>query len=137
VQSFRRVIATTRTDGLNVNPEITGLADGTGVELLAAPIEETVLRPILGASAAEEYTALSLDGDPVTRTETLSISWFISRGALASAKTASASVDPADFENTWAPPEADEDDSDEDPYFFAVIRDDRGGVGFMAAPLAP
>ena len=124
-QGFRRIIATTRTQ-LNQNPTLTSLQlDGN--PLTSLPAKESIIRPTLGLNTEETYSLKKADGTLVPKTEQLTVSWFITEGEMKYSRTSS------DSANTYTPAGSP---SNIPHFIYAVIRDDRGGVSFLANPVS-
>jgi hypothetical protein len=134
VRSFRRIIASTRGT-LNTNPSITGLIDSAGEALLVVPSSEdgSDIGTDIPDGVAETYIAKYRDGSETTETEEIRIAWFSSSGEFSRGQSV---ID--DFV-TFTPPSAADIASGEEvaPFLYAIIRDDRGGVGLLAAPVGP
>ena len=133
-KSFRRISATTRTP-LNANPVINGILDSDGVTLSGVPtsLEGTELQADVPDGTAESYISLYRDGSQVTEQEEIRISWYSSSGEYSSGQSL------IDTLVTFTPPDpADVSSGDAiSPFLYAIVRDDRGGVGFLAAPVGP
>ena len=124
-RAFRRLVATTRTP-LNTNPTLTAI-QVAGANITNSPGVAADLAAVIG-TGAESYSVKILDGTLSPRKETLTISWFSAGGSFKFSRTDSTSV------NAWTPPAA----GTTGPIFlYAIIRDDRGGVGLLPAPLTP
>jgi hypothetical protein len=122
--AFRRIIVTSRA-ALNANPDITG-ATVDGAAFTALPTVEKRIRPTFGAGPqAESYTLQFPGGATETRTEELSISWFVAFGELRR------SILSDDHENTYTPPAGA---TSRNPFLVLVLRDDRGGVDWVGIP---
>ena len=125
VAAFRRILVSTKAAGdRNQNPAVTG-ATVDGVALAAVPAAAASVRPVVTAGSAETYTGLDAGGNAVTKTEAVTVSWFLSRGTFQSSRTES------DGLLGFTPPT----ESSTTPSFFVlVVRDDRGGVDFVGVP---
>lgn len=122
--AFRRIIATERTP-LNQNPTITAIQKD-GVTLTALPSTASDLTPLLGAGPAESYS-VALSSGLSARTERITVSWFISQGELKRSRT------DLGTSNLYTPAS-----HPTGPVFMtAVVRDDRGGFGFLPATVGP
>jgi len=117
VRSFRRIIATERTP-LNAVADITSINSG-GVAITALPTAKAKLTPVINGTA-ETFTAQRADGSLESRTESLTVTWFIPEGEMKFSRTDSTG------ENEYTPPA-----SPTGSLFLAtVLRDSRGGVSF-------
>ncbi len=121
---FRRIIATVRTP-LNQNPTITAIQKD-GVTLTALPSAASDLTPLLGAGPAESY-AVALSSGLSARTERITVSWFISQGDLKRSRT------DLETSNLYTPASQPTGPA----FMTAVVRDDRGGFGFLPTPVGP
>jgi hypothetical protein len=134
VKSFRRISATTRSP-LNANPVINGVldVDGASVAVVPASQDGTELQADIPVGTAESYIALYRDGSQVTQEEEIRISWFSSSGEFSSAQSL------LDTLVTFTAPDPEDVTSGAalSPFLYAIVRDDRGGVGFLAAPVGP
>jgi hypothetical protein len=123
--SFRRVVVSTRgASDRNTNPDISG-ASVDGVSLNAVPTVAASVRPEVAAGAEQSYVALNSSGSPVSQSEAVSISWYLSLGTFQSSRT-----DLDDLLGFTPPTETSTNPS----FFILVIRDDRGGVDFVGVP---
>ncbi len=123
--AYRRVIATTRTT-LNLNPSISALRkEGESSDLLTLPSlgeeDELSLVPVLGPADEETYSAQTLLGETVSRTEQLTVSWYAPQGTFTFLRTEGDSTNRYQID-----PEATAS-----PFVFAIVRDDRGGIGLL------
>lgn len=89
------------------------------------------------SEAEAELYEESQDGEPVTRRETLTISWFFEAGEMK--KMRSSFLEGTTTlenlrQNEWTAPEAEEA-VDRNRFYF-VLRDDRGGLDFAAGEVA-
>lgn len=115
-RSFRRIIVTSRTGAaLNAPLTLTGL-QASGAAITSFPASEQDLTPVLGSSA-ETYTLISSTGEVLTRTEKLTVSWYVTDGEFEFSRTDGSSS------NKWTPPS-----SGGTPLGLLLLRDDRGGV---------
>ena len=134
VRAFRRIIASTRAT-LNTNPSITGLIDSDGAVLAVVPSSEggAEIGTDIPDGVAETYIAKYRDGSETTETEEIRIAWFSNSGEFSRGQSL---VD--DFV-TFTPPSATDIASGEEvaPFLYAIIRDNRGGVGLLASPVGP
>lgn len=91
VNSFRRILVTTNgSKTLNTNPTLNDiLASGSpiGGTLPGSAVSLTPSYPSSGAGAPESYTEFNRNGVSVSRSETFSMTWFISAGELSAART--------------------------------------------------
>jgi len=124
--AYRRVVATARTE-LNQNPSLLSVRkEGESVDLLSFPElavdEELSLIAVLGNGYQEDYSALTLLGEEVSRSELVTVSWYAPQGTFTFLRT-----DPEGVNRYQK-----DADSNIAPFLFAVVRDDRGGVGFLS-----
>jgi hypothetical protein len=95
-------------------------------EDIAACLEDC--QPLRGCSGAEPYALYDPSSQQVTVTrEALRVSWYATGGAFASGATGPATPEDTSAANSWTAPTAPGDG-----WLAAVLRDERGGVGFRA-----
>lgn len=121
VNAFKRIIASNRTQK-NANPTILDVLKG-GVTLGALPTENAGVSIRLQAGSAESYSALTTNGQEVTRNETLITTWFVSDGSFEKARVV------ADSENSYTPPTVAP--SGHSVVIVPVVHDGRGGDHFQ------
>lgn len=124
----------------NGNPSPLALAlagislDNPSVPISVAPEQELELRAEVPAAAAELRPIPAFEGSPGQRLERLTVSWFADAGTLDADRTSfiegkTSLVDAST--NRWKAPPADAWPADGRIEFAAVVRDDRGGVGWL------
>lgn len=125
---------------LNLNPVPLGLAlagvplDEPAARILAAPGQELELRADIPPSALELRSIPAYEGPPGQRLERLTASWFANVGELDADRTAfiEGKTSLADASaNRWTAPAAADWPVDGRVEFVVVLRDDRGGVGWL------
>jgi hypothetical protein len=108
------------------------------ITLDGAPLDGAVLEPGASQTLTVDWPAEAAEGYPlfdvatqtlIPRRESLRVSWFATAGSFADERTGRASDDPAlDTSNTFTAPT-----TPGTIYVWAVLRDDRGGIGWTAA----
>jgi hypothetical protein len=125
---------------LNLNPVPLGLAlagvplDPPPPRMVAAPGQELELRVDIPTSALELRSIPAYEGPPGQRLERLTASWFADAGSLDADRTSfiEGKTSLADAStNRWTAPEAADWPADGRVEFGVVLRDDRGGVGWL------
>jgi hypothetical protein len=125
LKSIKRITATTKTT-LNANPTLSSFQK-EGADLTALPSAAVNLTPKFGANSAETYSAIRSDGTPITVTETMIVTWFISDGTIDFTRTVDTS------ENTYTPPATKP--TTRSVVLIGVIRDGRGGEDVLRLEL--
>ncbi len=120
VSTFKRIVATTRTT-LNANP-VGGVVQKNGGALGGSLQKEDKLT--ISGAAAESYDVVNVDGTQETKTETLSVAWYITHGEFDRPKTRPA-------EET----EYQDSPLSSQMILVSVIRDERGGVQVLRESL--
>ena len=129
------------TPELNQNPVLAGFELGglplaeTPAPIVVAPEQTVDLRIDIPASASEIRSIPPAEGAPGQRPERLTVSWFADSGTIDVARTAyipgQTSLDETS-RNRWTAPAAGAWPPLGRVEFIAVLRDDRGGVGWLA-----
>lgn len=114
VRSFRRVLFSSKTSGLNNNPTLTGFLVN-GAAWGGAPTAKASLTPSLGAGSQESYQFKTEDGSLVTLDEELQVTWLTSSGKMTRTRTVDA--DPTEWTPEGAGPGV----------VVLILRDGRGG----------
>lgn len=126
VIAYRRILTSTRTT-LNANPTLTAI-QVAGQDLASLPGTIQPLQPVVGAGSAETYFYQLASGAHITQVEQLTVDWFVSAGKMKFSRTDASSTD------EWEPPAITPGVA---PFLFGIIRDDRGGVGYLPGPVGP
>lgn len=126
IETVKRVTVTTR-EPRNTNPALAGLerdgkawADGEPAEVKEG--QELVLRPTPADGAAEVY----VESDGAEQREELLYAWFATAGALKALFSFDAEPD-----NRWTAPSLEDGEDAKDVTLWLVIRDGRGGTGWI------
>jgi hypothetical protein len=135
-----RLPATTPPE-LNQNPSPAALTLAGQVlseappTIRVAPEQIVALVADIPPAAAELRAIPSFEGDPGQRLERLTASWFADGGRIDTARTAFIDGETTLAEtgqNRWTAPAAAEWPADGLVHFAVVLRDDRGGAGWLA-----
>jgi len=126
---------------INHNPQPSGLSlaglplDVTATTLVVAPSQTVDLQAVFPADSSEARPIPAAEGPPGQRLERLTASWFADGGRIDTDRTVFIDgTSPIDqtSRNRWTAPSAQEWPSDNVVWFMVVLRDDRGGVGWIA-----
>ena len=125
---------------LNRNPSPSGLfvagvpLDDAAAKVVVAPSQTVDMQAVFPSDAAELRPIPAAEGPPGQRLERLTASWFADRGRIDTDRTVfidgTVSLDQA-ARNRWTAPAAEDWPSDNVVRFMVVLRDDRGGVGWI------
>jgi hypothetical protein len=125
---------------INHNPSPSGLSlagiplDDPPVAILVSPAQSVDLQAQIPVDASELRPIPAAEGPPGQRLERLSASWFADAGRIDKARTAFIDgVAPLDqtSHDRWTAPSAAEWPADNLVQFILVLRDDRGGAGWL------
>jgi hypothetical protein len=125
---------------INQNPHATGLSlagialDAQSATIVVSPSETVDLLAQIPADASELRAIPAAEGPPGQRLERLTASWFADRGRVAADRTVFIDgVSPLEqtSRNRWTAPDAQSWPADNRVQFMLVLRDDRGGVGWL------
>lgn len=112
IRSFRRVLFSEKSSGLNSNPILTDiLVNGSP---WALPAAKATLTAQISSGSAENYQFRTENGDLRSLVENLDISWFSSKGTFKNTRT------DGDQSNEWTPEVGS-------GVLVIVLRDGRGG----------
>jgi hypothetical protein len=106
--------------------------------LAVSPGQKVDLQAAIPSSAAELRAIPASEGAPGQRLERLTASWFVDAGAIDSDRTSFIDGETTLAEaaqNHWTAPSAETWPSDGTVEFAVVLRDDRGGVGWLVRHL--
>ena len=112
--AFKRILVSTRPTK-NSNPSLSSIQIN-GSTITQLPSVESDLTPAIGAGA-ESYLEQQADGSLLTRTETLTVSWYISQGTVQYSRTDGSSSNK--YTPNSSPTKA--------VFLVPVLRDGRGG----------
>jgi hypothetical protein len=127
-------------DEVNQNPSPTGIAladtalPNAPTSIVVAPGKSLPLRADIPTEAAEPRAIPSFEGAPGVRLERLTTSWFATAGTLDKDRTSFIDGDTTLTEmgqNRWTAPAADAWPPDGALQIAVVVRDDRGGMGWL------
>ena len=125
---------------INHNPSPTGLSlagiplDDTPATIAVAPAQTLDLQAQIPVDASEIRPIPAAEGPPGQRLERLSASWFADAGRIDKVRTAFIDgVAPLDqtSHNRWTAPSTAEWPTNNLVQFMLVLRDDRGGTGWL------
>ena len=125
---------------LNQNPHPAGLSlagielDDPPATIVVSPSQTIDLRAQIPADASELRPIPAAEGPPGQRLERLTASWFADRGRVDTDRTVFIDgVSPLDqtSRNRWTAPDTQSWPADNRVQFMLVLRDDRGGVGWL------
>jgi hypothetical protein len=125
---------------INQNPHATGLSlagielDAQSATIVVSPSETVDLLAQIPADASELRAIPAAEGPPGQRLERLTASWFADRGRVDADRTVFIDgVSPLEqtSRNRWTAPDAQSWPADNRVQFMLVLRDDRGGVGWL------
>lgn len=114
VRSFKRVLYTSKTSGLNNNPSLTGFLVN-GAAWAGAPTVKSELVPVIGGGSQESYEFKTEDGTIVTLDEELQVTWFTSSGKMSRTRTVGTAM------TEWTP------EGSGPGVVVLILRDGRGG----------
>ena len=125
---------------VNHNPNPSGLSlaglplDVQPTTVVVAPSQTVDLQAVFPADSSESRPIPAAEGPPGQRLERLTASWFADCGRIDTDRTVFIDgTSPLDqtSRNRWTAPSAQEWPSDNVVRFMVVLRDDRGGVGWI------
>ena len=125
---------------INQNPNPAGMSlagielDDQPATIVVSPSQTIDWRAQIPADASELRPIPAAEGPPGQRLERLTASWFADRGRVDSDRTVFIDgVSPLDqtSRNRWTAPDAQSWPADNRVQFMLVLRDDRGGVGWL------